>query len=300
MKALLFPFLAVIFSLFCYNFSEFFVPFKGLIMPCLMAIMLGMGLTLNLSEFRGVWAKKYAVVFGVAIQFVAMPLFALLVSKIFGFNEALTIGMMLVGTSAGGTASNVITYLAKGDVALSVSMTLVSTLVSIILMPILMWFYVGARVDLPVVLMLFDLIKITLLPLVVGACLNTFFNKFINSFKPFLPIVSMVAIIFIIGVIVAVNAKNFADVGVIVACAVAVHNVLGMLSGYFGAMAFGFDKKTARTIAIEVGMQNSGLSVALAMKYFTPVSALAGAIFSIWHNISGAIFAGWCVRKDNL
>lgn len=296
MKALIFPFLAVIFSIFTYMNSEYFISFKTLIIPFLMIIMLGMGMTLNLNEFKNVWCKRGAILLGVLLQFGFMPLLALGVSFAFKFDEALTIGMLLVGTSAGGTASNVITYLAKGDLALSVSMTIVSTLFAIFLMPFLMWIYVGASIDLPAVGMLIDLVKITLLPLLVGICLNTFLSKFINSLKTFLPTISMGAIIFIIGVIVAINANNFKDIGFIVACAVAIHNVLGMAVGYFGARAFKFDKKTARTIAIEVGMQNSGLSVALAMKYFTPVSALAGAIFSIWHNISGAIFAGKCAR----
>lgn len=296
MKALLFPILAVIFSLFAYENSELFISLKWLIMPFLMLIMLGMGMTLNLSEFKNVWSKRNALCLGVALQFGFMPILALSISFIFSFDEALTVGMMLVGTSAGGTASNVIAYLAKGDLALSVSMTLVSTLLAIFLMPFLMWIYVGASIDIPALNMFIDLIKITIIPLFLGICLNKFFNKFINSFKSVLPAISIGAIIFIIGVIVAVNANNFKDIGIIVAIAVALHNVFGMIIGYFGALAFKFDKKTAVTIAIEVGMQNSGLSVALAVKYFTPASALAGAIFSIWHNVSGALFAQKCAR----
>lgn len=299
MKALLFPFAAICFSVFSFSFSELFMPLKGYIIPLLMIIMLGMGLTLNLGDFKTVWHKKFAICIGVFLQFLFMPLIALLVSKMLGFNEALTIGMMLVGTSAGGTASNVITYLAKGDLALSVSMTLTSTLLAIFLMPFLMWVYVGQEINLPAQSMLIDLVKITLIPLFIGVSMNTFLNKFVNLFKPALPVLSMTAIIFIIGVIVAINAKNFKDIGLSVAFAVVLHNVIGMISGYYGAKLFKFDEKTARTIAIEVGMQNSGLSVAMAMKYFTPVSALAGAIFSIWHNISGAIFASYCTSKDS-
>lgn len=298
MKALVFPALAVIMSFVAFMFSDIFITLKGFIIPLLMIIMLGMGATLSLDDFKNIWHKKFAVIFGVFMQFAIMPFLAFVISKALNFNDALTIGMMLVGTSAGGTASNVITYLAKGDLALSVSMTLVSTLIAIFAMPFLMYFYVGARIDLPISSMLIDLVKITLVPLSIGVVLNTFAKRFTNAIRPVLPIVSISAIILIIAIIVSLNARNLKDIGMIVVIAVIMHNICGLLLGYFGAKICRFDEKTARTVAIEVAMQNSGLSVAMAMKYFTPISALAGALFSIWHNISGALFAGICNTKN--
>lgn len=146
--------------------------------------------------------------------------------------------------------------------------------------------------------MLIDLIKITLVPLTIGVCLNTFAHRLVVRVSPALPVISIAAIVLIIAIIVAANNANIQKVGFLVVLAVMLHNGLGLMAGYFGARAFGFDERTARTISIEVGMQNSGLSVALAIKYFSGLSALPGAIFSIWHNVSGALLASWWASRD--
>lgn len=298
MKALIYPFIALSFSLFAHFFPEFFLPFQSHIVTFLMIIMLGMGLTLNFTDFKRILNKKAPLVFGVLFQFIFMPLIAIIISKILNLSEALTIGMILVGTSAGGTASNVITYLAKGDLALSVSMTLLSTVLSVFLMPLLSWLYIGKSIEIKAASMLFDVAKITILPIFIGIVLNTLFNKFISKIKFLLPLISMSAIIFIISVIIALNTQNLKNIGVIVIFAVILHNLIGMLSSYYLFKLLGYDSKISRTIAIEVGIQNSGLSVAIAMKYFTSLSALIGALFSIWQNISGAIFASFISQKD--
>ena len=229
-----------------------------------------------------------------------MPLVAWLLSMALGFSVELTIGMMLVGATAGGTASNVMTYLAKGDVALSVSMTIVSTLAAVLLLPLLTWFYIGQTVDVPVTSMLLMLLKMIVLPLFIGMLINHFFHRKIQSFLPAFPLFSMIVILLIIAIVVALNVNNLATVAWTLVLAVILHNVIGLASGYYLAKKLGYDSVIARTVAIEVGMQNSGLSVALALKYFTAASALPGAMFSIWHNLSGSVFASYWQNKDKL
>lgn len=274
-----------------------FVGLKPAITPLLMLIMLSMGITLSIEDFRQVARQKFALVLGVVLQFLIMPAAAFLICMALRLEGDLLIGMMLVGTSAGGTASNVMSYLAKGDLALSVSMTLTSTLLSVVLMPFLTWLYIGQKIDVPVTNMLIDLVQITLLPLILGVILNKILGKGVKRIEPFLPAVSIVVIVLIIAIVVALNNKRLHEVGLIVVIAVILHNGTGLLFGYIGAKIFGFSEKIARTIAIEVGMQNSGLSVALALKYFSGLSALPGAIFSIWHNISGSLLAGYWGSK---
>ena len=279
MNAFIFPVTALLCAALGYAMPGVFTPLKTLIVPLLITIMLGMGMTLTLRDFADIFSKKRALILGVALQFIVMPLAGLGVSRLLNLNDELTAGMMLVGTSAGGTASNVITYLARGNVALSVSMTLCSTLLSIVLMPLLTWLYIGQKVPVPATDMLIDLVKITLVPLAV----------------------SIGAIVLIIAIVVALNHANVEKVGLMVVFAVMAHNAAGLICGYLGARALGFDERIARTISIEVGMQNSGLSVALAIKYFSGLSALPGAIFSIWHNVSGALLAGfWASRSQKL
>lgn len=264
----------------------------------LMAIMLGMGLTLSWQDFIGVWQHKTVVWLGVVIQFLVMPLAAWILSSVFNLSLELTIGMMLVGASAGGTASNVMAYLAKGDVALSVSMTIVSTLAAVVLLPVLTWLYLGQKVDVAVTAMLMMLLKIIVIPIVLGMFLKAWFTDKIQKIQPILPLVSMLVILFIIAIVVALNANNLSTVAWTLVLAVMLHNLIGMMAGYVLARKFGYDSVIARTVAIEVGMQNSGLSVALALKYFSVASALPGAMFSIWHNLSGSLFASYWQNRD--
>jgi len=294
---ILFPLFAVLFSFLAIQFPLLFVDLKFLIVPLLMLVMLGMGLTLSIKDFIQVWQNRLAVGLGVTIQFLIMPFTAWLLSMLLGLSLELTIGMMLVGASAGGTASNVMAYLAKGDVALSVSMTLVSTLAAVFLLPMLTWVYLGSTVDVPVQSMLFMLIKMIVAPVVLGMLINHFWHQKLLKIMPYFPLFSMSVILLIIAIVVALNANNFESVVWTVVAAVILHNLIGLTAGYGAVRYFGFDRKIARTVAIEVGMQNSGLSVALALKYFTAGSALPGALFSIWHNISGAVLASYWARK---
>lgn len=294
----LFPVWVLIFSAYALIFPEPLVELKSSIVPLLMAVMLGMGMTLRWQDFVEVLQRKRAVALGVGIQFVVMPLAALGLARALNLSQDVTIGLMLVGATAGGTASNVMTYLVKGNVALSVSMTLVSTLCAIVLLPFLTWFYLNETVSVPAWGMLMSLVQLILLPISVGLLLNHFFAKPLQLIQPVLPVFSMFAIIFIIAIVVALNQLQLQGIVWVLALAVVAHNAIGLISGYGISKLVGFDEETARTVAIEVGMQNSGLSVALALKYFSAMSALPGALFSVWHNVSGSILAAYWQRKD--
>ncbi|EOC1795453.1 bile acid:sodium symporter family protein [Vibrio fluvialis] len=293
----LFPLWAVLFSLCAYFFPSVFVDLKSQIVPLLTIIMLAMGLTLKPKDFLNVVTNKKAIGIGLILQFSVMPLAALLVSLLLGFDPMLTIGMVLVGSVAGGTSSNVMCYLAKGDVALSITMTSISTLLGVVLTPLLVKLLAGQSVDVPAMSMLMSLVKIVLVPVSIGLLCNVLLHSVTEKLELVLPLISMVAIVMIIAIVVALNASQLATIGPIVALAVILHNSIGLASGYWICRALGFNESICRTVAFEVGLQNSGLATALAMKFFTPASAVAGTIFSIWHNLSGSLLAGYWAKR---
>jgi BASS family bile acid:Na+ symporter len=178
-------------------------------------------------------------------------------------------------------------------------MTTVSTLLAIIATPLLTWLYVGQKVPVPVESMLWSIFKIVLLPVSLGVLVNTFYGRWLSSIKPLFPLVSILAIVVIIGIVVALNQANIASMGLLLALAVMLHNLAGLAGGYWISRLLGWNHRVSRTLAIEVGMQNSGLGVALSVKYFSAAAALPGAIFSIWHNLSGSLLAGYWSRRDN-
>ncbi len=224
-------------------------------------------------------------------------MFAYLVSFVMGLEESLLIGMVLVGACPGGTASNVVCYLSRGDVALSIILTSTSTVLAVIFTPLLAWLYIGQRVPVPVLDMMFNIFKIILIPVATGVMINHYLGDKIHVIKRIFPFISVLAIIIAIGIIMALTQPQLRLLALPILAAVVWHNLTGLAAGYYITKWLGYDDRTARTIAIEVGMQNSGLGVALAKEYFTIVSALPGAIFSVWHNISGSIFAGYWTRK---
>jgi BASS family bile acid:Na+ symporter len=270
---------------------------KSFIVPLLMVVMFCMGMTLHVSDFARVLRRPWVIAAGVLTQYCLMPLYAFGLSLSFQLPEALMTGMILVGATSGGTASNVICYLARGDVALSVSLTLTSTLLAIIATPFLTWLYVGQSIPVDVEAMMLGIGKMVIVPLSLGVLLNSGFHRLVRRLMPYLPLASVMAIVWIIAIIVALNHSSVYQLGALLAFAVIIHNILGLLSGYYIARVLGYNETVARTLAIEVGMQNSGLSVALALKYFTPLAALPGAVFSIWHNLSGALLASLWQKK---
>ena len=295
----LFPLWAILISILAFLLPGLFSPWQNMIVPLLAVVMFLMGITLTADDFKRVLVIPQPILIGVFLQFLIMPLVAFLLSRILQLSPELTAGIVLVGSCAGGTASNVICYLARGDVALSISMTLASTLLGVIATPLLCTVYLAATVSVDTLGMLLDIIQVVLVPVSLGVIANRFSGSTISRIEPLLPSLSVLAILIIIAIIVALNADRLIEVGFITVIAVVLHNTFGLSGGYSLARLFGCSEQQSRTIAIEVGMQNSGLGVALALEFFSAAAALPGALFSIWHNVSGSLLASWWSSADN-
>jgi BASS family bile acid:Na+ symporter len=271
----------------------------SLINPLLGVIMFGMGLTLKVEDFRVVFTRPKDVLVGCLAQFTVMPLLAFALSRLFGLDEALTIGVILVGCCPGGTASNVITYLAKGDLALSVGMTATSTLLAPLLTPLLVLLLVGETVDVNVLGMLLSILWVVILPIVLGLLVKRLLPKATEQATAYLPAVSTIAICLIVMIVIAANAHKLLAGGWIVILVVMLHNILGLTVGYLIGLLLKMTPAKRRAISVEVGMQNSGLASSLATLHFAafPMATVPGAIFSVWHNISGAVVARFFARR---
>ena len=388
--------LAGIFGIF---FPSVMKPLSPYIPIMLGIIMFGMGMSLTPGDFRNVFKQPKNVALGSLLQFVIMPALAAILIQIFALPPAIAIGVVLVGCCPGGTASNVISYIAHADVALSVSMTMVNTILAPFVTPFLIWLIAGAWVDISFTAMMISIIKMVLLPLLAGVGFNYFFPRQVakvtkvmpmlsalviiftvgcvvslsgrtildngliilavvilhnlggmalapfvtpfliwliagawvdisftammisiikmvllpllagvgfNYFFPrqvakvtkVMPMLSALVIIFTVGCVVSLSGRTILDNGLIILAVVILHNLGGMALGFFCARKFGMTKAQIRAMAIEVGMQNSGLASTLALMYFTAAGGIAGAIFSVWHNVSGSLFASWCVGRD--
>lgn len=266
--------------------------------PLLGVVMFTMGLTLRPADFALVVRRPLPVILGVIAQYVIMPLTALLVVTVLGLPPELAAGVILVGCAPGGTASNVVSYLARGDVALSVTMTSISTLLAPLLTPVLTLWLAGKYMPLDGAGMAQTIATIVLLPVIGGVLFRLLLTRVTERLLPVLPWLSVLAISVIVAIVVSGSAESMLSAGLLVLVAVIVHNVLGMALGYGAAAAFGLSVPVRRTTGIEVGMQNSGLAAGLAAQYMDPLSALPGAVFSVWHNVSGALFATFCRARD--
>lgn len=293
----LFPLWALVVSLVAFFFSAPFSSLENSIVPLLALVMFMMGLTLGKSDFLRIAKDPKPVLIGVVLQFLLMPILALTLASMLQLSNQLTIGMVLVGSCAGGTASNVICYLAKGDVALSIGMTMTSTLLGVIATPLLCTFYLSETVSVDTWSMLLSIVQMVFVPVLLGFAINSFFQGFVSRVKPLIPTLSVVIILLIIAIVVALNSSRLLDVGALTLIAVVLHNLSGLAGGFYVSRLFGLDLKQSQTIAIEVGMQNSGLGVALALQFFSATAALPGALFSVWHNISGSLLASIWGRK---
>ena len=256
-------------------------------------VMFGMGLTLNLQDFKIVFSRPKDVVIGCLAQFTVMPLLAWTLARAFQLDEALALGVVLVGCCPGGTASNVITYLAKGDLALSVGMTGVSTLLAPFLTPLLTWALAGKSVDVNVASMFLSILWVVILPIVVGLLVKWMWPKFTEKTIDYLPAFSSIAIALIVAIIISANATKLLAGGLLIVIVVMLHNICGLSLGYAIGRLLRLSGPKKRAISIEVGMQNSGLASSLATIHFAayPLATIPGAIFSVWHNISGAAVA---------
>ena len=264
-----------------------------LINPLLGVIMFGMGLTLKAEDFKVVFSRPKDVLVGFLAQFTVMPLLAFALTKIFRLEPALAIGVILVGCCPGGTASNVITYLAKGDLALSVGMTAVSTLLAPVLTPLLVWLLAGETVDVDVVGMLLSILWVVILPIALGLLVKRCWPRTTERASAYLPALSTLAICVIVLIVIAANAHKLLAGGLVILLVVVLHNVCGLGAGYLIGTLLRLTPAKRRAISVEVGMQNSGLASSLATLHFAayPLATIPGALFSVWHNISGAIVA---------
>jgi BASS family bile acid:Na+ symporter len=268
----------------------------------LMVVMFGMGLTLKPADFAVVFKRPKDVIIGCLAQFTIMPLLAFALGKLFGLEAGLLAGVILVGTCPGGTSSNVITYLSKGDVALSVGMTSVNTLLAPLLTPAITYLLLKTTVQVDIVSMFLSIIKVVIVPIALGFIINHFLGKYTAKAVDVLPMVSVLAITLIVAAVVSHNAERILETGAIVFLVVILHNVLGYVLGFLLGIVLKLPTSKKKALSIEIGMQNSGLATSLAGTAFPDLSmaTVPGAIFSVWHNISGAILANLLLRlKDD-
>lgn len=265
----------------------------------LMFVMFGMGLVLKLDDLALVLKNPKEILIGTLAQFTIMPLLAFTLGKLFALDAGLFAGIILVGACPGGTASNIITYLSKGDLALSVSITTVNTLLAPVLTPFIVYFLLHTVVDINIFDLFIAIINIVIVPIVLGILVNKFLGKYIEKFKGLLPALSILAISMIVATVVSHNASKIISTGLIIFIVVILHNLLGYLLGYLVAKLSKMNEPKAKAMAIEVGMQNAGLATSLAATSFPSLAlaTLPGAVFSIWHNISGALIAGFFSKR---
>jgi BASS family bile acid:Na+ symporter len=263
------------------------------ISPLLGLIMFGMGLTLKVEDFRVVLTHPKDVLMGCLAQFTIMPLLAWMLTKVFQLPAELAIGVILVGCCPGGTASNVITFLAKGDLALSVGMTAVSTVLAPLLTPLLTLLLAGEMVDVDTWGMLQSILYVVIAPILAGFLIQKYFPAFTRKAVPYLPAFSTLMITAVVAIVVSHNASKLLTGGLVVVLVVVLHNLGGLGTGYLLGRLLGMSEAKRRAISIEVGMQNSGLATSLAALHFAayPMATIPGAVFSVWHNISGALVA---------
>jgi len=259
----------------------------------LMVIMFGMGLTLKFEDFKLIFTRPKDIITGCIAQFTIMPALAFILSAIFNLDAALTAGVVLVGTCPGGTSSNVITYLSKGDVALSVSMTSVNTILAPFLTPAITYILLSKTINVDIVSMFGSIVTVVIIPIVLGFIINKFFIKFTQKIIKILPLISVIGICMIISSVVSHNASKILSTGLIIFTVVILHNILGYAFGFSLGKILKFNQQKTKALSIEIGMQNSGLATSLANTSFSSMAmaTVPGAIFSVWHNISGAILA---------
>lgn len=256
-------------------------------------VMFGMGMTLKISDFKLVFQRPKDVMVGALAQFTIMPFLAWMLAHAFGLPADLAAGVILVGTCPGGTSSNVMTYLSKGDVALSVSMTMTTTILAPIVTPLLTWWLAGAWIEISLSAMMISILKMVVAPIVLGIVINTLFRSTVERAIKVLPLISVTSIVLIVGGVVSVSSQRIMETGALIMLVVMLHNLLGYSCGFAIGKLLGMDLAKTKAVSIEVGMQNSGLATSLAMLHFGAAAAIPGAIFSVWHNISGSLAANY-------
>mgnify|MGYP000001632117 FL=1 len=288
----------ILFSALAFLNPEPFKPIGKYISYLLGVIMLGMGLTMSLKDFRLVFTRPKDVFYGVVLRYLIMPVVGFLVAKALGLPAALAAGMVLLGSCPSGTGSNVMTYIAKGDTALSVTVSSVNTVLAPLLTPTIFLLLAGAMIPIDTESLLWDIVKMVLIPVTAGVLLHMAAPKQVEKISKIVPVLSVVCIITILSSVVALNAAKMATMALILCVAVVLHNGLGLLLGYGSARSLGMPEEKSRAVSFEIGMENSGLTVALALAHLDPMAALPAAICSIWQFISGSLLAGYWAHKS--
>lgn len=261
-------------------------------------VLFGMGLTLTLDDFKRILTQPLMVVVGTVAHFVIMPLVAVLLCWIFRLDGPLAVGVILVGCCPSGTASNVMVWLSKGDLALAVAIAAVTTLLAPLLTPALIWFLASAWLPVSFMDMFWSILQLVMLPIVLGVLAQRLLGARVQAAVQVLPLVSVVSIVMIVCAVVAASQAKIAESGLLIMAVVMLHNSFGYLLGYLTGKLCKLPLAQRKSLALEVGMQNSGLGAALAAAHFSPLAAVPSALFSVWHNISGALLSTWFRRME--
>ena len=288
----------IIFAVFSFLVPEGFAWIAPHISLLLGIIMFGMGLTLTTGDFKGIIKAPKSVLIGVLAQYTIMPLLAFGLASLFQLPPEIAVGVILVGCCPGGTASNVMTFMAKGNTALSVTITSISTLLAPILTPSLTLLLASQWLPVSFGAMFMSIVQVVLLPIALGVIVRLMFSKQVKKSVAALPLVSVIGIVAVAAAVVAVNKESILTTGLLIFAVVVLHNVLGLIVGFLIAKLFKLDFSNQKAVSIEVGMQNSGLGATLAMAHFAPIAAVPSAIFSVWHNISGPLLATWWGKRS--
>jgi BASS family bile acid:Na+ symporter len=270
----------------------------ALIIPAMQVIMFGMGTELSLKDFADVLRMPKAVFIGIVCHYTIMPLVGFTVAKLFNFPDEVAAGIILVGCCPSGLASNVMCFLAKANLALSVTVTAVSTLVAPIFTPLLMKLLGGKLIEVNIMDMVWHITEIVIIPIVAGLIFHYLIRGKFKWLDKAMPYVSMIGIGVILVVISADKSEALKQVGLLLIVATAIHNLSGFFLGYWSARLLKFPEKDSRTIALEVGMQNAGMAAGLAIKMGVALAGLAPAVFAVMMNLSGSILANWWHNKD--
>ena len=289
----------LLFAFLAFVSPEAFLEIRGYIPYLLGIVMFGMGITLTFNDFSEVVKHPKSVIVGVVGQFVIMPAIAFALAKLFVLPTDLAIGVILVGACPGGTSSNVMTYLAKGNTALSVACTTISTLLAPLLTPVIFYVLASQWIDIDASAMFASVLKMVLFPIFLGLVIRALLKKQMAQISQTMPLVSVIAIVLILAAVVAGSKDKIIDSGLLIFGVVVLHNCLGYLIGFLAAKALRLNNYDSKAIAIEVGMQNSGLGAALATAHFNPIAAVPSAVFSFWHNVSGPILANYFSTLKN-
>ncbi|MET3852500.1 MULTISPECIES: bile acid:sodium symporter family protein [unclassified Paenibacillus] len=287
----------ILFACLGFFLPDVFIPLKGYISIFLGIVMFGMGLTLSSADFREVFRRPLEVLIGVVGHFIIMPLLAYVLALVLNLPPDIAVGVILVGCCPSGTSSNVMTLLAKGDVALGVSIASVSTIIAPLATPALISLLAGRWMPVDAGALIKDILMVVILPIVLGVIVKSLFKKQAEASAQALPLVSTLAIVLIVAIVVAGSRTKIIESGLLIFAVVILHNLLGYALGYLFAKLFRMNLSKRKAVLFETGMQNSGLGATLAAAHFNPVAAVPSAIFSVWHNISGSLLATWFARR---